>query len=562
MDLTRKHLILTAVAGLVSALAWFFGTGLHPVWWLTWIAPLPVLLVVPRLSRWSALGVAFAAFTIGGLNVWSYDRIVTPLWLTMVILLAPSLVFSLIVLIAQKIHPSRADHPRGLRSLCALVRRRIPQRVPLAAQHLGKPRLRADGLPAPHPDRSITGIWAISFLVFLFPSTIAALIAPVSRKPALAITVAAIYAAVFGYGAYRLHSAPTSRRITVALIASDATLHPEGPATVALVQAYVDHIPALAPQGAKVIVVPEKIGHIKGDDLAQADAILEQAARDNHATILVNFEHQPNLHEARLYSPDGRLEATYEKHHILPAFESHLLPGTARLTFNRPSDDGSEGKWGVEICKDMDFPLLSRQYANDGAGLLLVPAWDFIVEGRLHDRMAILRGVESGFSTARVAKQGLLHAHRRSRSRPRREQQRRPAAKRLRPVHYSYRQHFRPQRAHNLRTHRRLVRLAQPRIRRLVFPAHRPRERSGGRQLKPGLSMTAEPSRLQPRDSTLPFLAENFPKPATIEIESRDRDQREPGRDRSRAFVFPVLKWESFRRSSIELSPLFKDICM
>jgi apolipoprotein N-acyltransferase len=56
----------------------------------------------------------------------------------------------------------------------------------------------------------------------------------------------------------------------------------------------------------------------------------------------------------------------------------------------------------------MDFPLLSRQYANDGAGLLLVPAWDFIVDGRLHDRMAILRGVESGFSIARVAKQGLL----------------------------------------------------------------------------------------------------------------------------------------------------------
>jgi apolipoprotein N-acyltransferase len=408
MDLNRKHLILTAVAGLVSALAWFFGTGLHPVWWLTWIAPLPVLLVVPRLSRWSALGVAFAAFTIGGLNVWSYDRIVTPFWLTMVILLAPSLVFSFIVLMHRKfiLRGQTIRAAFALSVLWSAVEYLSEFRSPHSTWgNLAYAQM--DCLPLIQI-ASITGIWAISFLVFLFPSTIAALIAPVSRKPALAITVAAIYAAVFGYGAYRLHSAPTSRRVTVALIASDATLHPEGPATVALVQAYVDHIPALASQGAKVIVVPEKIGHIKGDDLAQADAILEQAARDNHATILVNFEHQPNLHEARLYSPDGRLEATYEKHHILPAFESHLLPGTARLTFNRPSDDGSEGKWGVEICKDMDFPLLSRQYANDGAGLLLVPAWDFIVDGRLHDRMAILRGVESGFSIARVAKQGLL----------------------------------------------------------------------------------------------------------------------------------------------------------
>jgi apolipoprotein N-acyltransferase len=175
-----------------------------------------------------------------------------------------------------------------------------------------------------------------------------------------------------------------------------------------LVRAYVDRILALAAQGARVIVVPEKIGRIQGDNLAEADSILEQAARDNHVTLFVSFEHQPNLHEARLYSPDGRLEGTYEKHHMLPAFESHMLPGTARLTFNRPSDDGTEGKWGVEICKDMDFPLLSRQYANDGAGLLLVPAWDFSTDGSLHGRMAILRGVESGFSIARVAKQGHL----------------------------------------------------------------------------------------------------------------------------------------------------------
>ena len=91
-----------------------------------------------------------------------------------------------------------------------------------------------------------------------------------------------------------------------------------------------------------------------------------------------------------------------------PPLSRTCFSGTARLTFTRPSDDGTEGKWGVEICKDMDFPLLARQYSNDGVGLLLVPAWDFIADGWLHDRMAVLRGVESGFSIARVAKQGLL----------------------------------------------------------------------------------------------------------------------------------------------------------
>ena len=40
--------------------------------------------------------------------------------------------------------------------------------------------------------------------------------------------------------------------------------------------------------------------------------------------------------------------------------------------------------------------------------LLLVPAWDFDVDGWLHGRMAILRGVESGFSIVRAPKQGIL----------------------------------------------------------------------------------------------------------------------------------------------------------
>ncbi|MGH9694361.1 MAG: nitrilase-related carbon-nitrogen hydrolase, partial [Bryobacteraceae bacterium] len=62
----------------------------------------------------------------------------------------------------------------------------------------------------------------------------------------------------------------------------------------------------------------------------------------------------------------------------------------------------------IEICKDMDFPRLSREYGSEGVGLLLVPAWDFRIDDWLHGRMAILRGVESGFTIARTAKQGLM----------------------------------------------------------------------------------------------------------------------------------------------------------
>jgi apolipoprotein N-acyltransferase len=56
----------------------------------------------------------------------------------------------------------------------------------------------------------------------------------------------------------------------------------------------------------------------------------------------------------------------------------------------------------------MDFPKLSREYATEGANLLLVPAWDFNVDGWLHARMAVLRAVENGFALARSARNGLL----------------------------------------------------------------------------------------------------------------------------------------------------------
>ena len=39
---------------------------------------------------------------------------------------------------------------------------------------------------------------------------------------------------------------------------------------------------------------------------------------------------------------------------------------------------------------------------------MLVPAWDFNVDRWAHGHLSIMRGVESGFSIARAAKQGYL----------------------------------------------------------------------------------------------------------------------------------------------------------
>src|SRR6185437_10932247 len=102
------------------------------------------------------------------------------------------------------------------------------------------------------------------------------------------------------------------------------------------------------------------------------------------------------------YSSDGTLEANYDKQHLLPGIEPEK-PGDKRILLNEPS-----GRWGLQICKDMDFPKLSREYAAEGANLLLVPAWDFNLDRWLHARMAVLRAVENGFALARSARNGLL----------------------------------------------------------------------------------------------------------------------------------------------------------
>src|SRR5438046_7494121 len=106
------------------------------------------------------------------------------------------------------------------------------------------------------------------------------------------------------------------------------------------------------------------------------------------------------FNSSRLYSADGKSEANYDKHHLIPGVESEK-PGDKRVILDEPS-----GRWGLQICKDMDFPKLSREYAAEGANLLLVHAWDFNLNGWLHGRMAVLRAVENGFALARSARNG------------------------------------------------------------------------------------------------------------------------------------------------------------
>lgn len=101
---------------------------------------------------------------------------------------------------------------------------------------------------------------------------------------------------------------------------------------------------------------------------------------------------------AAVYVPDGTV-LTYSKQHMVPGLEAEYLPGHEPLI---------TGRFGVAICKDMDFAATIRAYGRRDVGLIMVPAWDFNGDRYLHGRMAVVRAVENGFALARSASQGLM----------------------------------------------------------------------------------------------------------------------------------------------------------
>jgi apolipoprotein N-acyltransferase len=169
---------------------------------------------------------------------------------------------------------------------------------------------------------------------------------------------------------------------------------------------YAAQVQTLLKQGAQVVVAPEKIVVVQDENIKAVDDLFAAAASASGSQVVIGVaRHAPKewLNEARVYTPANPRPVIYEKHHMLPPFESKFTVGNSRTTLQEPS-----GLWGVTICKDMDFPGLSREYGRDGVGLLLVPAWDFDADGWLHGRMAILRGVEDGFTIARAPRHGIL----------------------------------------------------------------------------------------------------------------------------------------------------------
>ncbi|HEY2567772.1 MAG TPA: nitrilase-related carbon-nitrogen hydrolase [Candidatus Udaeobacter sp.] len=406
-------LFFIIAACLVSAALAYLGTGLHPTWWALWLAPIPLLAIAPRLHWSVAFLLGAMAWLIGETNQWNYVRhaIELPPLITVLYFLTPAVVFGLGVLFVR-----------------GMLRRGSPFLASLALPVYWVTYEYVGATTSPHSTwgnlaytqmnclpviqiAAITGIWGISFIVFLFSGAAATLLSgagKASDRRLLAITAGLVVFAVLVFGKWRLRPNPSENTVPVTLIAKDVQtsfyLGSEDQ-SLQLLREYADEIRRGIPAGTQAVVLPEKIGRISEAALPEVDALFSSAATDTHAAIVVGVVRKtPSgaFNSSRFYSADGRLAANYDKHHLIPGVEPEK-PGDKRVNVDQAS-----GRWGLEICKDLDFPGLSREYAVDGANLLLVPAWDFNVDRWLHARMAVLRAVENGFALARSARNGLL----------------------------------------------------------------------------------------------------------------------------------------------------------
>jgi len=258
---------------------------------------------------------------------------------------------------------------------------------------------------------SLAGISGIVFVVNLVASGLAIAWYQRSRKGQFRtgyVVAGAVVFAALAFGFLRLALAPREPEIPVGLVVEDTPPNVQANSIDApLWTAYKTGIEDVARRGASVVVLPEKIATFTTSEAEAMRRALDRVAEADQIYLLVGVavaapDHKEN--RAWLLSPAGSLDADYAKRHLVPGFEDAFVPG--RIMIARIVEGTLTG---IAICKDMDFPRLGREYGRASARLMLVPAYDFGRDDWEHSRVAILRGVEGGYSIVRSARDGFLN---------------------------------------------------------------------------------------------------------------------------------------------------------
>ncbi len=407
-----------ALAILFSGICWYLGFGLTGnFWYLIWVAPIPVLYVCFQVSGKQAFAIAFIAYLIGRLSWLPYLLSVAPAPLAIMFTILLPLAFAVLVIGARRVllvspHWLAAFAFPVLFTAFEYVMFLLSKDGTMASIAYTQCRF----LPVVQV-ASVTGIEGITFLITFIPSVIAVMVMRYKAKKsvtALTWLTAGIFCIALLFGSVRLADDPADKQVTVpvGMAVINEKIYDSTFSTGTLKQLYIaglylNEVSVLATQGAQVIVLPEKVFRVSDSTSPVILKLFEDTAIARHVSIVIGVTKikQGYLeNNAWVISDEGKLLADYEK--------VHLFEGEIYDTFRTGKDLGlfsrNGSDEGVAICKDFDFQQYILGFGKAKRALVYAPAWDFVRDGWLHSRMAMMRSVEGGYSLVRNAREGRL----------------------------------------------------------------------------------------------------------------------------------------------------------
>ncbi len=272
-----------------------------------------------------------------------------------------------------------------------------------------------------------TGVWGVSFLIVLVNAALAAAI--IRRRLCKELVVAAlIFAAVLGYGAFRMSSQKKLDSVKIAVTQGNIPQREKWDDAFmdAIWKRYKVVVHDAAGQKPDAIILPETALPVYWEEPRVPERIAEWV-RTNKVPMLAGIP-TADLQTEQVYNSavwvgaDGVEQARYSKIHLVPFGEfMPLRPILGWLKEYFPIADFSPGRqwtvfslppisFSVLICFEDLFPELARQFVLRGAQSLLVitnDAWFERSAGSLqHVQASVFRAVENRVCVGRAANTG------------------------------------------------------------------------------------------------------------------------------------------------------------
>jgi len=399
-------------AALLSGALLYVSLGLTPSWLAAWLAPVPLLLAAFHAGPREARLLAWLAAAVGlSSNLTYYWRVTGPV-MTIVLTLLQVLLWGFFIARTRAVVTATRAwwavfvFPLLAGGVDTLVAHFSPHGTwgsYAYTQMNAQPMIQI---------ASVLGAPAVVFVVALIASTLAVALyrGRDIERPILAYGLPLLLVVgTAGYGAVRLHGAAPESTVKVGIAAIDEYVGPPVPRdkAAAIWGRYDGIVRQLAGQGARIVVLPEKIDALDPAEAAVREKKLASLAKRSGVYLLAGVQLDTpaaRFNASWLFAPDGRLMAEYHKQHLVPGLEGDLTPG------NRCEVRAIDGApYGLVICRDMLFSALGRRYGRLGVSAMLIPAWDFERDAWMESATAMLRGVENGYSIVRAGRNSYLN---------------------------------------------------------------------------------------------------------------------------------------------------------